>query len=68
MFSEATKLKLLANSNKSIAIILRNTGTGITRKFPYKNKAAQFLGVSETTVRNFIKQQTIYRCYIISIE
>lgn len=56
------------NSYKSIAIILINTGTGITRKFPSKNKAAQFLGVSETTVRNFIKQERVCKGYTISVE
>ncbi len=68
VFSETTKLKLSANNYKSIAVILRSTGTGIIRKFPSKNKAAQFLGVSETTVRNFIKQQRACKGYTVSIE
>ena len=68
VFSEATRLKLSANNYKSIAVILNNTGKGIIRKFPSKNKAAQFLGVSETTVRNYIKQQRACKGYIISIE
>jgi group I intron endonuclease len=67
VFSEATKLKLSANNYKSIAVILSKNGRGIIYRFPSKNKAAQFLGVSETTVRNYIKQQRTCKGYTISI-
>lgn len=68
IFSEATRLKLSANNHKSISVILRNSETGITTKFPSQSKAAQFLGVSETTVRKFIKQQRACKGYTITIE
>ena len=65
VFSEATRLKLSANNYKSISVILRNTVTGVTTRFPSKSKAAQFLDVSEATVCKFIKQQRICKDYII---
>jgi NUMOD1 domain len=45
----------IANNYKSIPVILTNINTGDTIKFSSKSKAAQFLNVSETTVRNSIK-------------
>ena len=68
VLSEATRLKLSDNNHKSIAVILINIGTGITRKFSSKNKAAHFLGVSQPTVHNYIKQQRVCKGYTISIE
>jgi hypothetical protein len=56
LFSEATRLKLSANSYKSISVILTDIKTRNIIKFSSKSKAAKFLGVSETTVRNFIKK------------
>ena len=51
VFSEATRLKLSVNNHKSISVILRNFETGTTIRLTSKSNAAQFLGVSETTVR-----------------
>ena len=68
VFSEETRLKLSANNHKSIAVNIRNTETGVVTTFSSQNKAAQFLGVSETTVRRFIKQQRSCKSYIITIE
>lgn len=68
VFSQATRLKLSANNHKSISVILRDIEKGVIIRFPCKNKAAQFLGVSETTVRRFIIQQRTCKGYIISIE
>lgn len=36
--------------------------------FVYKNKAAKFLGVSENTVRNYMKDNKACKGYIISIK
>lgn len=65
IFPEATRLKLSARSYKSIAVTLRKTSTNLDTKFSSINKAAQFLGVSETTVRNFLKQDRTCKDYII---
>lgn len=66
-FSEATRLKLVANNYKSIPVILTNINTGDTIKFSSKSKAAQFLSVSETTVRNSIKWNKSCKGYTIII-
>lgn len=66
-FSEATRLKLSANNHKSIAVILKNNETGVVTRFISKSKAAEFLGVSETTIRNFLKQDRICKGYTISM-
>lgn len=63
--SEATRLKMIANNHKSIPIMLTNVKTGNTIKFPSISKTGQFLGVSETTVRNCIKQNKGHKGYII---
>jgi group I intron endonuclease len=65
VISEATWLNLSTNNYKPIPVVLINIDTGVIRKFPPNNKTAQLLGVSETTVRNFIKQHRICRGYII---
>lgn len=67
LFSETTRLKLSANSYKSISVILTNVKTGNTVKFSSKNKAAKFLGVSETTVRNSLKLNKSCKGYTIII-
>jgi hypothetical protein len=67
LFSETTRLRLSANSYKSISVILTNIRTGNTIKFSSKSKAAKFLGVSETTVRNFIKLNKSCKGYSIMI-
>lgn len=54
VFSEATKVKLSLNNLRSIPVTRINIKTGIKYKFNSKNKAAQFLSVSETTLRNCI--------------
>ena len=66
--SETTRLKLSINNHKSIPVILTNIKTGNILKFPSISKAAQFLNVSETTVRKFIKLNKSYKGYIIIIE
>jgi len=67
LFSETTKLKLSVNNHKSIPVIITNIKTGNTIKFPSKSKAAKFLGVSETTVRNYLKLNKSYKGYVIMI-
>ena len=66
-FSEATRLKLSDNNHKSIAVILKNNETGVVTKFISKSKAAEFLGVSETTIRNSLKQNRTCKNYTISM-
>lgn len=63
--SETTRLKLSVNNHKSIPLILTNKKTGNIFKFTSISKAAQFLNVSETTVRKFIKLNKPYKGYII---
>ena len=58
----------IANNYKSIPVILTNINTGDTIKFSSKSKAAQFLNVSETTVRNSIKWNKSCKGYTIIIE
>jgi excinuclease UvrABC nuclease subunit len=58
----------IANNYKSIPVILTNINTGDTIKFSSKSKAAQFLNVSETTVRNYIKWNKSCKGYTIIIE
>ena len=67
LFSEATRLKLSANSYKFISVKLTYIKTGNIIKFSSKSKAAKFLGVSETTVRNYIKKNKCYKGYTIMI-
>lgn len=67
LFSEATRLKLSANSYKSIPVKLTDIKTGNITKFSSKSKAAKFLGISETTVRNYIKKNKCYKGYTIMI-
>lgn len=67
-FSEATRLKLSDNNHKSISVALKNSETGNTTKFPSKSKAALFLGISEYTVRKYIKQGKTCKGYTIMIE
>jgi len=66
--SETTRLKLSINNHKSIPVILTNIKTRNIIKFSSISKAAQFLDVSETTVRKFIKLNKSYKGYIIIIE
>lgn len=66
--SETTRLKLSINNHKSIPVILTNIKTGNILKFSSISKAAQFLDVSETTVRKFIKLNKSYKGYIIITE
>lgn len=68
VLSQATRLKQLANNHKSIAVIIKNIDTGVTYKSLSKNKAAQFLGISQPIVHIYIKQQRVCKGYIISIE
>lgn len=63
--SETTRLKLSINNHKSIPVILTNIKTRNIIKFSSISKAAQFLNVSETTVRKFIKLNKSYKGYII---
>ena len=56
------------NNHKSIPVILTNIKTGNIIKFLSISKAAQFLNVSETTVRKFIKLNKSYKGYTIMIE
>ena len=66
--SETTRLKLSVNNHKSIPIILTNIKTGNIFKFSSISKAAQFLDVSETSVRKFLKLNKSYKGYTIIIE
>jgi len=66
--SETTRLKLSVNNHKSIPVILTNIKTGNILKFSSISKAAQFLDVSKTTARKFIKLNKSYKDYIIIIE
>jgi NUMOD1 domain len=68
LFSETTRLKISANNHKSIPVILTSIKTGNITKFLSISKAAQFLGVSGTTVRKFIKLNKSYKGYTIVIE
>lgn len=66
--SEITRLKLSVNNHKSIPVILTNIKTGNIIKFSSISKAAQFLDVSVTSVRKFIKLDKSYKGYTIIIE
>lgn len=57
-----------ANNLKSISVALKNSKTGNITKFSSKSKAALFLGISEYTVRNYIKQGKPCIGYTIMIE
>jgi hypothetical protein len=56
---------MIVNNHKSIPVMLTNVKTGNTIKFPSISKTGQFLGVSEITVRNCIKQNKGHKGYII---
>jgi len=66
--SETTRLKLSINNHKSIPVILTGIKTGNIIKFSSISKAAQFLDVSETTVRKYIKLNKSYKGYTIMIK
>ena len=66
--SETTRLKLSINNHKSIPVNLTNIKTGNIMKFSSISRAAQFLDVSDTSVRNFIKLNKSYKGYTIMIE
>lgn len=66
VFSETTKLKLSLNNHRSIPVNLINIKTGTNNKFNSKNKAAQFLGVSETTIRKCIIHKKPCKGHIIT--
>jgi hypothetical protein len=66
--SEITRLKLSVNNHKSIPVILTNIKTRNIIKFSSIRKAAQFLDVSVTSVRKFIKLDKSYKGYTIIIE
>lgn len=67
IFSETARPKMSLNNHKSISVILTNIKTGNTINFRSKSKAAKYLGVSETTVRNSIKLNKSCEGYIIMI-
>ena len=66
--SDEKRFNLSLTSYKAIPVTLTNVETGEILRFTSKNKAAEYLNVSQPTIKNYIINNKICKGYTICLD